>query len=113
MTFATLRALHAVIGSAIDEMERVYREQPTPVDFPSLDTPYYKADPHTPEEDLAENLKADHVVAVASQRIVAACGQLSTTVNKPWFGLVEDVHGVRASSVARSLVYHTEQRALC
>lgn len=91
MTFATLRALHAVIGAAIDEMERTYQQRSPQLDFPSLDEPYYPRAQHTPEEELAETLKADPVVAAASKRIVAACGQLSTTVNKPWFGLMEDV----------------------
>lgn len=91
MTFATLRALHAVIGAAIDEMERTYQQRSPQLDFPSLDEPYYPKAQHTPEEELAETLKADPVVAAASKRIVAACGQLSTTVNKPWFGLMEDV----------------------
>ena len=97
MTFATLRALHAVIGTAIDEMERTYRARAPNLDYPSLDEPYYPTAQHTPEEELAETLKADPDVAAASKRIVAACGQLSTTVNKPWFGLMEDVQAVRPS----------------
>ena len=42
MTFSTLRALHAVIGAAIDDIERVYRErspQGSPLEYPSLDEP--------------------------------------------------------------------------
>ena len=103
MTFSTLRALHAVIGTAIDDMERVYRERSTesiPLDYPSLDEPYYKSAQHTPKEELAETLKADPVVAAASRNIVAACGQLGTTVNKPWFGLMEDVQAVSRCLVA-------------
>ena len=106
MTFTTLRALHAAIGAAIDDIERVYRERSanTPIDFPSLDEPYYYSAQHTPEEELAEALKGDPAVASASKRIVAACGQLATTVNKPWYGLMEDVQAVRFS---RSLLRMT------
>ncbi len=95
MTFASLRALHALIGAAIDDMERTYHQRSANLDYPSIDKPYYKADQHSPEEDLAESLTSDPDVAAASKRIVAACGQLSHTVNKPWFGLMEDVQAVR------------------
>ena len=97
MTFLTLRALHAVIGAAIDDIERVYRErsQGSGLEYPSLDEPYYHTAQHSPEEELAEALKGDPAIAAASKRIVAACGQLSTTVNKPWYGLMEDVQRVR------------------
>ena len=97
MTFSTLRALHAVIGAAIDDIERVYceRSRDSGLEYPSLDEPYYHTGQHTPEEELAEALKGDPAVAAASKRIVAACGQLATTVNKPWYGLMEDVQRVR------------------
>ncbi|PIL29532.1 hypothetical protein GSI_08340 [Ganoderma sinense ZZ0214-1] len=101
MTFATLRALHAVIGTAIDDIERVYIErspQGDTLEYPSLDEPYYHTAQHTPEEELAEALKDDPAVAAASKRIVAACAQLSTTVNKPWFRLMEDVMWAQFSS---------------
>lgn len=94
MTFNTLRALHAVIGAAIDDMERTYHERSPDLDFPSLDEPYYLTAKHSPHEELAEVMKADPDVVAASKHIVAACGQLSTTVNKPWFGLMEDVQAV-------------------
>ncbi|PIL29533.1 hypothetical protein GSI_08341 [Ganoderma sinense ZZ0214-1] len=93
MTFATLRALHAAIGTGIDDIERVYREhtEANPVEFPSLNEPYYRTAQHTPDEELAEALKDDPAVVAASMRIVAACAQLSTTVSKPWLGLMEDM----------------------
>ncbi|PIL29530.1 hypothetical protein GSI_08338 [Ganoderma sinense ZZ0214-1] len=108
MTFSTLRALHAVIGAAIDDIELVYRErsdaQGSTLEYPSLDEPYYHhAAQHTPEEELAEELKADPAVAAATKRIVAACSQLSTTVNKPWFGLMEDMLWAQFSSAIRFL----------
>ena len=97
MTFATLRALHTIIGSAIDDIERVYRErsQGSGLDYPSLDEPYYYAVRHTPDEELAEALKGDDAVAAASKQIVAACAQLSATVNKPWSGLTQNMLWVR------------------
>ena len=98
MTFSTLRALHSVIGAAIDDIEHVYRQcsqQGSNLEFPALDEPYYRTDQHMPYEDLAEELKDNPVVAAASKRIVAACGQLSTTVNNPWSGLIEDLLWVR------------------
>ena len=79
MTFATLRALHAVIGAALDDMERVYRERAPGLDFPSLDDPYYTTGPHSHEEELMENLRGEPVVAAACKSIVAACGQLNVT----------------------------------
>lgn len=93
MTFSTLRALHTIIGVAIDDIERVYRDRSPDnlAEFPSLDEPYYHSAQHTPEEELAEALKDDPAIVTASMRIVAACAQLSTTVNKPWLALMEDM----------------------
>ncbi|KAI0682001.1 S-adenosyl-L-methionine-dependent methyltransferase [Earliella scabrosa] len=94
MTFAKLRALHAVIGEAIEEMERVYKANSdgAPLDFPSLDEPYYSSLKHSPEVDKAEALRIDYTVFAASNRIVSAAGQLSATVNKPWFTLIESIN---------------------
>ena len=74
MTFTALRALHAVIGTSIDDIERVYRErsQGRGVEYPSLDKPYYHTGQHTPDEELAEALKDDPAVTTASKRIVAS-----------------------------------------
>ena len=107
MTFSTLRALHAVIGAAIDDIEHVYRErsQGSGLEFPSFNEPYYCTAQHTPDEDLAEALKGDPAVAGASKRIVAACGQLSTTVNKPWSGLMEDLLWVRIAVFTTSIFF--------
>ena len=41
MTFATLRALHALIGDAIDDIERVFAENSPTLAFPSLEEPVY------------------------------------------------------------------------
>ena len=101
MTFSTLRTLHAIIGAAIDDIERVYRERSAgkPLDYPSLNTPYYHTAPHTPEEELAEALRSDPETAAASKQIVAACGQLAATVNIPYQGMMTTIQAVRLSTV--------------
>ena len=106
MTFATLRALHAIIGDALAEMERVYdsESQSQPglgrVDYPALDVPFYKGAPHTPAEEAAERLAGDPAVVVAANQIVAACGQLAASVHRPFFSLVEAAKGVSACTCA-------------
>lgn len=96
MSFAELRALHNSIGSALDELERLYgeRSQGEPLDYPRLDVPYYATAAHTASEQLAEQLNDDPAVSLASKKIVAACGQLSASVNKPWYGLQEAIQSV-------------------
>ncbi|KAI0326180.1 S-adenosyl-L-methionine-dependent methyltransferase [Cubamyces sp. BRFM 1775] len=89
MPISDLRALHAVIGQAIDEIEKVYQSQSPPLEYPALDVPYYVSQKHTPEVDKAEELKLDPAVFSAANQIVAACGQLTATVHKPFFQLVE------------------------
>ncbi|OSC96294.1 S-adenosyl-L-methionine-dependent methyltransferase [Trametes coccinea BRFM310] len=93
MPFAELRALHAVIGQAIDEIEKVYKSQSPPLEYPALDAPYYSSQTHSPEVDKAEELKLDPAVFSAANQIVAACGQLTATVHKPFFQLVEVMNG--------------------
>ncbi len=93
-TLTHLRALHATIGSALDDIERVYNGHS--VDFPSPDVPVIFKDS---DADLAPGsaealLKSDEVIK-ASSYIIAACGQLSTAVQNPFFALMEGVSGVR------------------
>ncbi|KZP06640.1 hypothetical protein FIBSPDRAFT_939939 [Athelia psychrophila] len=68
MTFATLRALHALIAQAIDDIERVFAEHGRPLEFPSLEDPVYHppAPAHQrqhhsapPGEDAAERAGRD------------------------------------------------------
>ncbi|KAI0824042.1 S-adenosyl-L-methionine-dependent methyltransferase [Trametes gibbosa] len=87
-TFATLRALHTLIGDALADIERVYTAPPAggvPLDYPSLDVPFYKG---SLQAD-AESLTADPVVVTAANKIVAACGQLAATLHNPYFQLSE------------------------
>ena len=99
MTIATLRALQTTIASAIDEIEAVYASQTKatglPLDFPSLDVPYYPGVPHAPEADKAEELRLDPAVFAATNRIVGACGQITATVRKPYFSLTDSTIIVR------------------
>ncbi|KAH9925876.1 S-adenosyl-L-methionine-dependent methyltransferase [Epithele typhae] len=99
MTIATLRALHAAIGTALDDIERVYSAQA--LDFPSLDAAFYATAPHTPEEDGAEALRGDPEVDRATKHIVAACGQMSALVHKPWFGLMADAQAGQLAAAIR------------
>ncbi|KAI0324799.1 S-adenosyl-L-methionine-dependent methyltransferase [Cubamyces sp. BRFM 1775] len=103
MTFATLRALHTSIGAALDELERLYRNQSLPeaLDFPDLDEPYYPNASHTLAEERAEKLKADRDVAFTIRRIVAACGQLSATVNRTWLGVMDTIQGGQLAACLR------------
>ncbi|KAG6826959.1 hypothetical protein H0H93_015968, partial [Arthromyces matolae] len=106
MAIAVLRALHAILGDALDDIERIYSPPKTfedtsdisdekltyaspppspfiaPVDFPSLDATY---DPNDP----AEQLTSHPVVVQAINRIVAAAGQMAATVQAPFYSLCD------------------------
>ena len=96
MTFASLRALHALIGAAIDDMERVYHERSPDLDYPSIDKPYYKADQHTLEEELAET----NVRPSCGCRGEADCGGLRAPESHREQALVR-AHGRRSSGMHR------------
>lgn len=101
-TLATLRALHATIGSALNDIERVYSQDG--LDFPSLDRPvYYDAsaanDSSKPKVDAAESLRSDPVISKAVNFVVAACGQLSATVYDPFYSLTQAMSSVSVASV--------------
>ncbi|KAI0761034.1 S-adenosyl-L-methionine-dependent methyltransferase [Trametes elegans] len=103
MTFSTLRALHATIGKAIDDLERVYRSQEEPLDFPPMDEPYYATETHDIKGRIAEQLKEDSAASFASQEIVAACGQLSAAVHNPWYGFTVAAQGIALVAALRFL----------
>lgn len=97
MTFGTLRALHTSIGNAIDDLERLYQERSPrgePIEFPRPDVPYYSAEKHAPNDELAEKLSADPAVTFVAQQIVAACDQLGAAVNRPWNTLIRTIQEV-------------------
>lgn len=102
-TFATLRALHTLVGDALAEIERVYRAPPAgggPVDYPSLDSPVYED--NVPGCNTAEDLTSDPTVVTAANTIVAACGQITATLHKPFFQLCEANMGVRVGGFSVS-----------
>ncbi|KAI0644813.1 S-adenosyl-L-methionine-dependent methyltransferase [Trametes meyenii] len=105
MSFTILRALHASIGNAIDDLERIYaeRSQSEPLELPRLDDPYYTTGHHSEQEELSHRLNDDPAVSLASKKIVAACGQLSASVNKPWYGLMEVIQAGQLSQAIRFL----------
>ncbi|KAI0356400.1 S-adenosyl-L-methionine-dependent methyltransferase [Trametes cingulata] len=104
MTFATLHALHASIGRAIEDLEGIYRErsQVEPLDYPRLEDPYYADGLHSAGQELAQRLThEDPAVSLASKRVVAACGQLSATVSKPGLSIAEAVHAAQLTAAIR------------
>ena len=84
-TLAHLRALHAAIGSALDEIDRVYDAHD--LDFPSPDAPI------SPNSE-AEKLTSEPAVAKATGAIVYACAQLSKAVHPPFYTLMENAQAV-------------------
>ncbi|KAI0666395.1 S-adenosyl-L-methionine-dependent methyltransferase [Trametes maxima] len=164
MSFAALRSLYALIGDALDDIERIYqdasfdipsstpttpynvltspitpyRRRParsdegddedayprfplghtpkTPsrgrggfsvdlrmLDFPALDAPYYPTEDHAPEADAAESLASHPDVIAATNRIVAACGQISATVHRPFLTLCDAAMGYHLPACLRFL----------
>ncbi len=89
-TLAQLRALQATIGSALDDIERVFKSHK--LDFPSLDVPV------TLVPSAAEALLKSEEIVKASSYLVAACGQLSAAVHNPFFTLMDGITAVRTRS---------------
>ncbi|KAI0653625.1 S-adenosyl-L-methionine-dependent methyltransferase [Cubamyces menziesii] len=95
MTFRAIRALHACIGSAIDELEHIYKQSGTPPsDFPAMDDPIFS-------QATAEQLVNDPAALVPIRHIVAACAQLSATVNRPFDSIIDAVLGGQLSACVR------------
>jgi outer membrane protein TolC len=90
MAFAELRALHALLGRSLAELEHIYSsasaslhpdsDPNSKLDFPAPDTPY---DADAPAEVLARRPDA----ARACARIVAAAGQLAARVRDPFLAI--------------------------
>ncbi|KAF8664228.1 hypothetical protein AX16_000790 [Volvariella volvacea WC 439] len=131
MTFAVLRALHAVIGEAIEDIERVYSSQsqpsPSPCASSCLAGPY-ASPPPTPSTacpaiscsssirpdfpsldipydptSVGEVLTSDPVVVEAISRIIAASGQLAATVQNPFLTLCDAAMNYHLPSCLRLL----------
>ena len=102
-TFASIKALHALIGDALGDVERIFvsggdqHSSPgvsedqvlgrAPLDFPSPDKPY---NPFSP----AEALISHPTVAHALRLIVSATGQLTAMVQPPVFTISDATAGV-------------------
>ena len=116
-TFASLRALHALIGDALDDVERIFTSYQPSVysptgsessdgahhsspsvsegqepnralfDFPSLDEPYNPLSP-------AEALLSHPTVVHATKLIVSATGQLAAVVQRPFLTICDATMGV-------------------
>ena len=102
-TFASLKTLHALIGNALGDIERVFVSNQSsdhsqnvlesgkpiqaPLDFPSPDEPY---DPLSPAEALLSN----PVIIHATKLIVSAAGQLLATVQRPSLAIPDATMGV-------------------
>jgi hypothetical protein len=122
MTFAVLRALHAIIGDALDDIQRVYAPNPFPdprAPTHSLHTEDGKKSPYaspplTPSSstysssldfpsldlpydsvDPAEQLTTHPAVVVASNKIVAAAGHMAAIVQTPFLSLCDASMAVR------------------
>jgi hypothetical protein len=127
MTFAVLRALHAIIADALDDIQHVYHPEPfaamrpSSFSFPEEDgkkSPYASPPPtpstptHTTPLDFpslempydsadpAEQLTAHPTVVVAINRIVAAAGQMAAIVQAPFLSLCDASMAVSHFSLA-------------
>ncbi|KAI0726094.1 S-adenosyl-L-methionine-dependent methyltransferase [Fomitopsis betulina] len=163
MSFSTLRALHTIIGEALDDIETVFRDasatadsydalrspiSPSPVpalgapweepqamrkmsvasasvltpppsgrvvgsgassmtttklDWPSLDEAYYPAQHATSSAPTEERLSASPAVLAAVSRLVAACGQMSASVQRPFLTVCDAAMGYHLPACLRLL----------
>ena len=70
------------------------------LDFPPLDAAYYPTEGHDPDVDAAEALASHPDVIAATNRMVAACGQISATVHRPFLTLCDAAMGVSSASAS-------------
>ncbi|KAG1880138.1 hypothetical protein F4604DRAFT_1620152 [Suillus subluteus] len=113
-TFATLRALHALMGDALDDIHRIFSnsstphssqcsspafpDSPEPHDYPSPSLPYVSSSP-------AEKLAACPAASAAATRIIAAAGQITSIVQKP-FLFMSDASMVYTVPACLRLIEH-------
>ena len=118
-TFASLRTLHALIGDALDDIERIFvSHQPSGVHSPSgsvsSGSAKYSSSPRVSgDEELnktpldfpsldepydplspAEALLSHPDVVCATKLIVSATGQLAATVQRPFLTICDATMGV-------------------
>lgn len=99
MTFQAIRALHSCIGSAIDDLERIFNQAgTTSLDFPAMDDPISPLQAPPSSEAVAEELANGPAALVPIRHIVAACAQLCATVNRPFDSIMDAIKGVRTLS---------------
>ncbi|OBZ77460.1 hypothetical protein A0H81_01728 [Grifola frondosa] len=75
----------------------------SPLEYPSLDTPFYPTEVNDARSDAAEALTSHPAVIAASNRIVAACGQISAMVQRPFLTLCDAGMGYHLPSCLRFL----------
>ena len=99
-TFASLKALHTLIGDALDDVERIFVSDRVlnraPLDFPSPDKPYDSLSP-------AEALLFHPTVAHAAKLIVSATGQLAAAIQPPFLTINDAAAGVSGHICLRHL----------
>ena len=117
-TFASLRALHALIGDALDDVERVFVSyQPSvhsPTGSESSGSAQYSSSPRISEDEEtnrapldfpsldepydplspAETLLSHPTVVRATKLIVSATGQLAAMVQRPFLTICDATMGV-------------------
>ncbi|KAJ7449160.1 O-methyltransferase, partial [Mycena latifolia] len=132
MTFAVLRALHAILGDALHDIEQVYAQaDPTPTPAPPSHkkapsfSRAYASPPPSPSSSSSpaasvpldfpaldapydptapsEQLTAHPTVVAAINRIVAAAGQMAATVQVPFLSLCDASMGYHLPSCLRLL----------
>lgn len=130
MTLAVLRALHAILGDALNDIERVYSgADPTPSPTTHKKTPslsrVYASPPPSPSSSSSpvsrtpldfpsldapydpaspsEQLTTHPAVVAAINRIVAAAGQMAATVQVPFLTLCDAGMGYHLPSCLRLL----------
>ena len=118
-TFASLRALHALIGDALDDLELIFTSCQPPVRSPtgsdSSGSAQHSSSPRTsgseevnrapfdfpsldePYDPLspAEALLSHPTVVYATKLIVSATGQLAAIVQRPFLTICDATMGVR------------------
>jgi len=117
-TFASLRALHALIGDALDDVERIFLSYQPPLHSPtgseSSGSTQYSPSPRVSEDEEqnrapldfpsldepydplspAEALLSHPTVIHATKLMVSATGQLAAMVQRPFLTICDATMGV-------------------